>query len=76
MIVKDAELLRRLMKASGVTARQLARDLGWSSHSYVNRILTGQVVTVRAETAQRVADRLEVPIGLVFGPDGDRGRSR
>jgi len=68
VIVRDAELLRRLMHARGVTARQLAREMGWASHSYLNRILAGHVVAVRLETAQRLADLLQVPIGLVFEP--------
>jgi transcriptional regulator with XRE-family HTH domain len=71
VIVKDAELLRRLMQASGVTARQLARDMGWASHSYLNRILAGKVASVRPATAQRLSDLLQVPVALLFVPDRD-----
>lgn len=72
MIVKDADLLRRLMRAAGVTARQASRELGWSSHSYLNRILAGQVRTVTHETAERLADLLQVPVGLLFAAEDSR----
>jgi hypothetical protein len=71
LIVKDADLLRRLLRAAGLTARQLSRDLGWASHSYANRILSGQVRTVRGETAERIAEVLQVPVALIFVSDED-----
>ena len=64
--MKDAELLRRLMHAAGLTARQASRELGWSSHSYLNRILAGQVHSVTDETARRLCELLEVPVPLLF----------
>ena len=70
--MKDADLLRRLLRASDITARQVSRELGWASHSYLNRILTGQVRRVRLETAVRIAELLQVPVGLIFVPDDDR----
>lgn len=66
MRVKDAELMRRLMQAAGVTARQMSRDLGWSSHSYLNRILAGQVRTVTEQTAEQLCALLQVPLSLLF----------
>lgn len=66
MIVKDAELLRRLMHAADLSARQLARELGWSSHTYLNRILAGEVSQVSPRTAQRLAARLGVAVDLLF----------
>ena len=66
MKVKDAELLRMLMQVAGVTARQASRDLGWSSHSYLNRILSGQVRTVTEETAEQLCALLQVPLPLLF----------
>jgi hypothetical protein len=67
LIVKDADLLRKLMRATGLSARQVSRELGWASHSYLNRILAGEVRTVRLETALRIAELLRVPADLVFG---------
>ena len=69
MIVKDADLLRRLMQAADVTARQASRELGWSSHSYLNRILSGEVRAVPGETAERLAELLQVPVGLLFASE-------
>jgi len=66
MKVKDAELLRKLMQSAGLTARQASRELGWSSHSYLNRILSGQVRTVTDETAERLCALLQVPLPLLF----------
>jgi transcriptional regulator with XRE-family HTH domain len=71
LIVKDADLLRSLLRAADLTARQLARELGWASHSYLNRVLSGQVRTVRRETAERIAAHLRVPVSLIFAPDDD-----
>lgn len=68
MIVKDAELLRRLMETKGFTARRMSRDLGWSSHSYMNRILTGKVRTVTPDAAMKIAFLLQVPVDVVFVP--------
>lgn len=77
MIVKDADLLRRLLETKGITARQLARDMGWASHSYVNRILSGQVRTVKPDAAVKIAYLLQVPVDLVFVPrvPGNAGRN-
>lgn len=68
MKVKDAELLRRLMESKGFTARQMSRDLGWSSHSYMNRILTGKVTTVTPDSAMKIAYLLQIPVDLIFVP--------
>lgn len=69
MIVKDAELIRRLMashRPQPITARQLSRDLGFSSHSYMNRILAGSVRTVTPESAMKIAYLLGVPVDVLF----------
>lgn len=77
MIVRDADLLRRLLRTKGVTARSLARDMGWQSHSYVNRILAGQVRTVKPDAAVKIAYLLQVPVDLIFDPrvSGDHRQS-
>lgn len=66
MIVKDPDLLRRLLDTKGISARQLTRDMGWSGHSYVNRILTGKVRTVQPDAAVKIAYLLQVPVDLIF----------
>jgi transcriptional regulator with XRE-family HTH domain len=68
MFVKDADLLRRLLESKGLTARQVTRDMGWKSHSYLNRILTGQVRTVTPDAAVKLAYLLQVPVDLIFVP--------
>ena len=77
MIVKDADLLRRLMEAKNMTARQLSRNMGWSSHSYMNRILSGAVHTVTPDAAVKIAYLLQVPVDLIFTPraSGNAGRN-
>lgn len=66
MQVKDSELLRRLLETKGFTARQLSKQMGWKSHSYMNRVLSGQVRTVTPDAAVKIAYLLQVPVDLVF----------
>lgn len=68
MQVNDADLLRRLLKTKGFTARQLSRQMGWKSHSYLNRILGGDVRTVTPDVAVKIAYLLQVPVDLIFVP--------
>lgn len=68
MKIKDADLLRRLMEAKGYSARRLSREMGWDSHSYMNRILAGRVGTVTPDAAVKIAYLLQVPVDLVFVP--------
>lgn len=66
MELKDRTLLAALMKERGVSARQLARKAGWRSHSYMNRLLRGQVKTLNVEPAARIAHALSVPFDVLF----------
>lgn len=68
MIVKDADLIRRLMEAKTpkMTARALARAMGWSSHTYAQRIVRGEVRTVTTDSAVKIAYLLGVPVDLIF----------
>ncbi|WP_370291529.1 helix-turn-helix domain-containing protein [Nocardioides sp.] len=68
MLVKDADLIRRLMESKGLTARRISRDMGWSSHSYLNRVLNGQVRSVTPDAAVKLAYLLQVPVDLIFVP--------
>jgi transcriptional regulator with XRE-family HTH domain len=66
MELKDATLLRELMEAKGISARELARIAEWKSHTYVQRLLRGEVKTLKPVPAARIAHRLQVPFNLLF----------
>lgn len=69
MVVKDPELIRRLMETrtgGPITARWVSREMGWKSHSYFNRILAGEVRSVSTDTGIRLAYLLGVPTDLIF----------
>lgn len=66
MELRDRTLLTELMETQQVSARSLARDAGWSSHTYLQRLLRGEVTTLKAEPAARIAFRLGVPFNLLF----------
>lgn len=68
MQVKDAKLLAKLVAIQGPTTRELAAAAGWSSHSYVQRLLRGEVSTLRPEPAILIAKYLDVPIETLFLP--------
>jgi transcriptional regulator with XRE-family HTH domain len=69
--------LRRLLRTKGFTARALSRQMGWKSHSYLNRILAGDVRTVTPDVAVKIAYLLQVPVDLIFVPrvSGDTRQS-
>lgn len=66
MELKDHTLLAGLMETKKISARTLARDAGWKSHTYLQRLLRGDVKTLKPEPAARIAYRLEVPFNLLF----------
>lgn len=70
MELKDRELLIELMQEQGVSARELARFAGYSSHSYMNRLLKpvskGGVDTLKTDPAIRIAYRLGTPVHRLF----------
>ena len=66
MIVKDRKQLAKLMVIQGVSARQMAKVAGWKSHSYMNRLLAGDVKTLSTEPALRIADHLGVGVDDLF----------
>lgn len=59
MQVRDHRKLARLAVIQGVSHRDLAAACGWKNHSYIGRIMRGEVRTVTTDTATRIA--------LVFG---------
>lgn len=60
--------LRKLMAIQGISARGLAKAAGWKSHSYMNRLLSGEVNTLEVEPAARIARHLGVGIDDLFMP--------
>ena len=68
MRVIDPKRIRKLMAIKDVSARRLAEAVGYKSHSYVNRILTGDIKTVTPDRAARIARFLEVGMDDLFMP--------
>lgn len=66
MILKDRQKLAKLMVIQGVSARQLAEAAGWKSHSYMNRLLSGDVKSLKPEPALRIAAHLGVGVDDLF----------
>jgi transcriptional regulator with XRE-family HTH domain len=66
MRVKDVRAIKRLMAVDNISARQLAAGAGYASHSYVNRILSGQVTTVTPARGRSIARFLKVDVEDLF----------
>lgn len=66
MVLLDRKRLAKLMVIQGVSARQLAKAAGWKSHSYMNRLLSGQVKTLATDPALRIAHYLGVGVDDLF----------
>lgn len=77
MILRDRKMLARLMVIQGVSARQLSEVAGWKSHSYMNRLLSGAVKSLKPEPALRIANHLGVALDDLFLTKvaSDAGRS-
>lgn len=68
MQVIDLKRIQKLMVIQDVSARQLAEGVGYASHSYVTRILRGEITTVTPERAARIARFFGVGIDDLFVP--------
>lgn len=68
MKLTDRKRLAKLMAIQGVSARRLALAAGWRSHSYMNRLLSGDVNTLEVEPAVRIAEFLQVGVDDLFMP--------
>lgn len=60
--------LLKLMVIQNVSRRELARAAGWSSHSYMNRLLNGEASTLEPAPAVHIATYLGVPVDDLFVP--------
>lgn len=68
MQVRDRKKLATLMVINDISQRELARMLGWKSHTYLGRILNGQVSTLDAEAAAKIAAIFGVGMDDLFLP--------
>ena len=73
----DRHKLVRRMKKLGVSQRELARAAGWKSHSYMRRLINGEVRTLNTDPALRIAHYLQLDVDDLFvtkvSPDGLHG---
>lgn len=77
MELRDRTLLAELMAQHDLSARDLAKLAGWKSHTYLQRLLRGEVKSLKTEPAARIAHSLKVPFNLLFMTrvDGDSVRT-
>jgi transcriptional regulator with XRE-family HTH domain len=68
MRVRNLKTLRTLMVVREVSQRRLARAAGYRSHSYLGRILRGEVDTLERDAAVRIASFLQVRVDDLFAP--------
>jgi transcriptional regulator with XRE-family HTH domain len=66
MLVRDNKKLARLLVIQEISHRQLATALGWRSHSYVGRLVRGEIRSVDPEAALRIAHLLGVAVDDLF----------
>ncbi len=55
MEVIDPKKIAKLMVIQEVSAREVARQAGWKSHTYMQRLLKGDAKTLEPEHAVRIA---------------------
>ncbi|SEE24973.1 Cro/C1-type HTH DNA-binding domain-containing protein [Arthrobacter alpinus] len=66
MELRDRKMLQRLMIVQGVSNRSLAKIAGWKSHSYMNRLVSGEAKNLEPEPALRIAKFLGVGVEDLF----------
>lgn len=62
----DRKRLAKLMAIQEVSQRNVAAAAGWTSHSYLGRLLRGEVSTLEPEAAVRIAHFLGVGTDDLF----------
>lgn len=68
MKVIDHKRLAKLMAIQEVSHRDLARVIGWRSHSYVGRIVRGEIKSIEPDAAAKIAVTLGVGMDDLFVP--------
>lgn len=76
MILQDPKRLAKLMVIQGVSQRELATAAGWTAHSYLGRLLRGDVKTLEVAPAVRIAEYLGVGVDDLFMPRVARNTGR
>jgi transcriptional regulator with XRE-family HTH domain len=81
MYLRDLKKLKTLLVIQEVSGRQLAKAAGYSSHTYMCRLLRGEVKSLDPTAALRIANFLGVPLEDLFvvrvsTPAGRNGQSR
>ncbi|ESV62258.1 helix-turn-helix family protein [Mycobacteroides abscessus MAB_091912_2446] len=71
MYVRDHKKIVRLMICQEVSQREVSAAAGWKSHSYLGRILRGEVRTLETDPALRIAHFLKVPVDDLFATKVD-----
>lgn len=66
MQVRDHRKLARLALIQDASHRDIAAAVGWKSHSYVGRILRGEIKTVDPEAAVRMCHYFGVAVDDFF----------
>lgn len=66
MYLAHRKRLLKLMILKDISQRQLATVAGYKSHSYMGRLMRGEVKTLEPEAALRIAHFLEVPVDDLF----------
>ncbi len=74
-LINRSKLVRR-MEAQGVSQRELARAAGWKSHSYMRRLITGEVKTLNTDPALRIAHYLHLDVDDIFVTRVDSARDQ
>lgn len=60
------ERLKALMHGHDVTHRQLAQIAGWSTHSYLGKLLRGDANTLAPEPATKIAEHFGLDVNDLF----------
>lgn len=68
MRLTNRKRLATLMAIQGVSQRELANAAGWTAHSYLGRLLRGEVDTLDIDPAVRIAEYLQVGVDDLFVP--------
>lgn len=66
MVLTDRKKLAKLMAIQDVSQREVAAAAGWKSHSYLGRLLRGEVDTLDIDAAVRIAHFLGVGTDDLF----------
>lgn len=68
MQVIDHKRIGKLMVIQDISGRQMSTMVGWSSHTYMQRILRGEIRSVDPEVAVKIAAILGVGVDDLFLP--------